>query len=297
MTHHLRRIASGLSFPESPRWHDGDLYLSDFYTHRVLRFLKGSGKGEVVCEVPEQPSGLAWTPDGDLLVVSMLDRTLKRWDGTKLHVVADLSDMVSGPPNDMVSDGNGRVWIGNLGDDASEEDGFAPTTIVSVGPDGSLAVAADGLNFPNGMVLANRGKTLLVAETFAARITAFTVEVGGKLTERRTWADLGHGDMWAVKSATKDQTVLPDGLALDAEGALWVADAKGSGVERISEGGTVLDRVDTGELAVYAVALGGWNNRELAMCCAPPLLCEDPATNRHGEVLAITVNVPGGVAI
>jgi sugar lactone lactonase YvrE len=295
MTRDLRRIASGLSFPESPRWREGDLYLSDFYTHRVLRYPKGSVKGEVVCEVPQQPSGLAWTPDGNLLVVSMLDRTLRRWDGTNLDIVADLSGMVSGPPNDMVADGGGRVWIGNFGDDAVEEDGFAPTTIVTVGPDGVVVVAAENLNFPNGMVLTDRGETLLVAETFAARITAFTVEAGGMLTGRRTWADLGHGDMWDVNNATKEQTVLPDGLALDAEGALWVADAKGSGVERIAEGGAVLDRVDTGELAVYGVALGGWNNRELVMCCAPPLLSEDPASNRHGEVLATTVSVPAGV--
>jgi sugar lactone lactonase YvrE len=292
MTHPTRRIADGFSLLESPRWWRGDLYVSDFYTHRVLRFAGGRGPAALVCEVPAQPSGLVPTPDGDLLIVSMLDRTLRRWDGSQLRTVADLSELASGPLNDMVGDDTGRVWIGNFGDDGQPDGGIGPTAILTVGPDGDAAVAVTDVNFPNGMVLIDGGATLLVAETFAARITAFTVGAGGVLSGRRVWADFGVGDLWNVAAATAAQPVLPDGLAMDAEGALWVADAKGNGVIRVAEGGHVLDWVHTGELAVYAAALGGASGRELALCCAPPLGTSDPVTTRDSQLLVTTVPVP-----
>jgi sugar lactone lactonase YvrE len=292
MTDPTRRIADGFSFLESPRWWRGDLYVSDFYTHRVLRFPGGGGRAALVCEVPGQPSGLVPTPAGDLLIVSMLDRTLRRWDGGQLHTVADLSDLATGPLNDMVGDDNGRVWIGNFGDDGQSDGGIGPAAILTVGPGGDTAVAAADVNFPNGMVLTDGGATLLVAETFAARITAFTVGADGMLSGRRVWADFGVGDLWNVPAATMAQPVLPDGLAEDAEGALWVADAKGSGVIRVAEGGQVLDRVDTGELAVYSAALGGAAGRELVLCCAPPLGTSDPVTARRSQLMVTTVPVP-----
>jgi len=292
VTYQTRRIAAGFSLLESPRWWRGDLYVSDFYTHRVLRFAGGRGQAAFVCEVPAQPSGLVPTPDGDLLIVSMLDRTLRRWDGSQLRTVADLSELASGPLNDMVGDDTGRVWIGNFGDDDQSDGGIGPTAIVTVGPDGDTAVAAADVNFPNGMVLIDGGATLLVAETFAARITAFTVSADGMLSGRRVWAEFGVGDLWNIPAATAAQPLLPDGLAVDAEGALWVADAKGSGVIRVAEGGQILDRVDTGELAVYSAALGGAAGRELALCCAPPLGASDPVTTRRSELMVTTVPVP-----
>jgi len=296
MTDDTRLIAAGHSFLESPRWWHGDLYVSDFYLRQVLRFPGGRGPADVVCEVPGQPSGLALAPNGELLIVSMLDRTLLRCSEGSLSVVADLRDCVAGPPNDMVGDGRGRVWIGNFGDDTPGDGDLRPTTIVTVGPDAAPTVAADDVNFPNGMVLTNGGSTLLVAETFAGRITAFDVRPNGTLTRRRTWANFGSGDVWNVQEAIKSQPLLPDGIALDAEGALWVADAKGAGVVRVAEGGAVLDRVETGHLAVYAAALGGDTGHELFLCCAAPLGTEDPAHTRHAELRVTTVPVPGAAA-
>jgi sugar lactone lactonase YvrE len=224
----------------------------------------------------------------------MLDRTLRRWDGDLLHTVADLSGYATGPLNDMTADRSGRVWIGNFGDDVPGAGAIGPTSIVSVSPDGKPIVAAEGLNFPNGMVLAHDEAVMLVAETFAARISAFDVEEDGTLTRRRTWADFGgHGDLWDVPTATRMQPVLPDGIALDAEGALWVGDAKGSGVLRVGEGGVLLDRIDTGELAVYAAGLGGARQQDLFLCCAPPLGTHDPTTSRAAVLLAATIPESG----
>jgi len=289
-------VAVGFSFLESPRWRDGSLFVSDFYTHRVLRFPDGRGTGELVCEVPDQPSGLAFTPDGEMLVVSMLDRTLRRWHSGELQVVTDLAPHVTGPPNDMVTDPAGRVWIGNFADDVAGTDTIAPAAVVTVSPTGEASIAAEGVNFPNGMAFTDGYTTLLIAETFAGRITAFDVEGDGTLTNRRVWAEFGGpGELWDIAEATRAQPVLPDGIALDSEGALWVADAKGHGAIRVAEGGDVLDRVDTGELAVYAVALGGPDGRDLYLCCSPPLGTNDPATSRDSVLMRSRTAAPAAV--
>lgn len=285
-------IAEGFYFLEGPRWRDDRLYVSDFYGHTVST-IGVDGSVETVCTVEQQPSGLGFTPDGDLLVVSMLDKRVLRLRDGRLESVADLGELAHGPANDMIVDATGRAYVGNFGgvDDSGNP---APTNLVAVEPDGRVRVAAPGLVFPNGSVLTPDGRRLMIAETFAHRISAFTVAGDGTLSGRQVWADFAAPATRVSTSVSEPGTpVLPDGLALDADGALWVADAKGSGALRVAEGGRVLDAVPTGELSVFAVTLGGPDRRTLFLCAAPPLDQEDPSQHKHSVLLSCQVEVPG----
>lgn len=282
-----RVVADGFSFLEAPRWHDGRLFFSDFYTHSV-HSLRPDGHLELVCEVPGRPSGLGFDPEGRLLVISMIDRRLLRWHGGALTTVADLGPLVTGPCNDMVVDGAGRAYVGNFGErrDGGPTD-FRPTNLVQVEPDGTASVAARDVHFPNGLVITPDGGTVLVAETFAHRISAFDRSTTGALSNRRVWATL------APDGGLDGREILPDGMCLDAEGAVWIGDASGRGPLRVTEGGDVADRIDTGDLATYAVALGGPDRTILYMCAGPPLGTYDPETTRRGVLLACDVAVAG----
>jgi sugar lactone lactonase YvrE len=287
-------VAEGFSLLEGPRWSHDALYVSDFFSRRVLRFPSPvDGRYETVCEVSGQPSGLAIAESGTVYAVSMLDRTLVRWNGSSIEVVADLS-RVPGPANDIAMDHEGRCYVGNFGLRGGVGTELEPTELLMVQPDGSVSVAADDVVFPNGMVLTADGQTLLVAETYRGRITAFDVVDGGGLGARRVWADFAVTEPpLEIKAATDVLPVLPDGLCLDVEGALWVADAKGHGVSRVEEGGRVLDFVETGSLSVYAPALGGPDRTTLFLCCAPPVETFEPATSRRSVLMACDVDVPG----
>ena len=289
-----RVVAQGFSLLEGPRWSHDALYVSDFHTQRVLRFPGPvDGTYETVCEVPGQPSGLAITESGVVYAVSMLDRSLVRWTGEALEVVADLSQ-IPGPANDMAMDREGRCYVGNFGLRGGQGTQLTPTQLLVVDPGGGVSVAADDVVFPNGIVLTADERTLLVAETYRGRITAFDVVDGGRLGARRIWADFTMSEPpLDVTGATEVLPVLPDGLCLDVEGALWVADAKGHGVARVEEGGRVLDFVETGGLSVYAPALGGPDLTTLFLCCAPPTETFDAATARRSALLACEVDVPG----
>ena len=168
-------LVRGGTFFEGPRWHEGAWWVSDFYSHRVLR-VSTDGREEVVAEVAAQPSGLGFLPDGTLLIVSMKDRRVLRRlaDGT-LTTHADLSDCTGGHANDMVVDGQGRAWVGNFGFDIFGGAAPAATSLLRVDADGAVSVAAEGLMCPNGTVISADGRTLVVAESFAARLTAFTI--------------------------------------------------------------------------------------------------------------------------
>ena len=295
MKHAVRRdveqVADGFSFIEAPRWHDGRLYFSDFHTHRV-HVLERDGTVGTVCEVPGRPSGLGFDPDGRLLVVSMTDRRLLRLDGGTLHELADLSDHAPFHLNDMVVDAAGRAYVGNFGSDHHRE-GIRPTRLLRVDPDGRIAVAAEGLVFPNGTVIAPDGRTLVVAESFAFRLTAFDVAPDGTLSGRREWARFADATATEMAEVFASEATLADGICLDAEGAIWVAHARGSGALRVREGGEVVDVVDTGDLSVFAVALGGDDRRTLYMCAGPPHGEVDPSATRLGRLLACRVDVPG----
>ena len=287
-------LAEGYTFLEGPRWRDGRLYASDFYSHRVLAFAP-DGSAETVCEVPGQPSGLGWAPDGSLLVVSMLEQRVMRFDGEALTELADVSPYVDGPCNDMTVDAAGRAYVGNFGFDPTPDAGepLASTNLVVVEPDGSCRVAASGLTFPNGIVISPDGRSMYVAETFAGRISRFDVRPDGALTNRSAWAQFAPRRAFPdVKEALASGCLLPDGMAGDAQGALWVADANGHGAVRVRDG-QVVDRVGSGGLSVYAVALGGDDGRTLFMCAAPPFSVLDGSPPGSSCLLSCEVAVPG----
>lgn len=277
MTDQTTILLADLTFPEGPRWHDGRLWFSDFYAHEVVA-LDVAGKRETIVEVPGQPSGLGWTPDGRLLVVSMTDRRLLRLDPDGLVEVADLSALAGYHCNDMVVDGEGRAYVGNFGYNSHDGDPFQTADLIRVDPDGSASVAATGLAFPNGSVITPDGGTLIVGETRGHVLSAWDRHPDGSLHNRRVWADLAGG--W------------PDGICLDAEGAVWVADPRNKETIRVLEGGEVTTRISTGEMGSFACMLGGAERRTLFICTCRQ---SGPGTAelRSGRIETIEVSVPG----
>lgn len=266
---HTERLADGLCFGEGPRWRDDALWLSDMHAHQVIR-VTGDGTVTPVVEVENCPSGLGWLPDGQLLIVSMLDRTLRRFDGEQLHLHADLSGLASFYCNDMVVDIEGRAYVGNFGFDLHS--GAKPTTaeLICVTPDGDARVVADELMFPNGAVITPDGDTLIVAETFGARLTAFDVAANGDLSRRRLWAELPKG-------------AVPDGICLDSAGGIWSASPTTCECVRQEEGGEITHRVEVDQGA-FACMLGGANGTTLFVLTSDS---SDPAecqANRTGRI-------------
>jgi sugar lactone lactonase YvrE len=273
----LKTLIGGLKFPEAPRWHGGRLWLSDFFRKEVIAVTE-QGQAEVQFQLPDSPSGLGWRPDGTLLVVSMHEQRLLAWGGGVLKRVADLSAHVGGPCNDMVVDALGRAYVGNFGFDLYAREEARATSLLRVDLDGSVHRVADDLWFPNGMVITPSGKTLIVAETFRNRLTAFAVAADGSLGQRRVFADL--------------PGVFPDGICLDADGGVWVADARGYRVLRVEEGKGVTDQVSTGENQSYACMLGGEDGRTLFVCTAPGV---GPKAGelQLGRIETTRVSIPG----
>ncbi|MBX3587282.1 MAG: SMP-30/gluconolactonase/LRE family protein [Ramlibacter sp.] len=276
----MQPFIRGLAFPESPRWHQGALWFSDFYQGRVFRAAM-DGQLDTVAEVPGQPSGLGWLPDGRLLVVSMLERRLLRLDPQGLSEVADLSALVPAPCNDMVVNARGNAYIGNFGFDLPARAPFAPTVLVRVTPEGRAEVVARDLHFPNGSVFSPDGRTLIVAESYGQRLTAFDVAPDGGLGGRRVWAQL------------QGKGVGPDGICLDAQGAIWLASPVSREVLRVREGGEVTHRIPTPDQAV-ACALGGPQGRTLFVATGRVMVT--PAQSREalsGMIYTVPVEVPG----
>jgi sugar lactone lactonase YvrE len=271
-------VLDGLAFPEGPRWRDGRLWFSDQHDRRVVA-VDESGNAERIVEVPEQPSGLGWLPDGRMLVVSMLDRRVLRLENGDLVPHADLSAVAPAQCNDMVVDGHGRAYVGNFGFDMYAGERFAETNVVAVDPDGRVWEAASGLRFPNGTVVADGGRTLVVAESMGARLTAFSIGDDGTLSDRRVWAPLDASG------------IAPDGICLDAEGAIWVADAFGRRCVRVAQGGAVLDEVRA-DRGTFACALGGAAGTTLFVCAAGTHVPSECREQRSGAVLAVEVDVP-----
>jgi sugar lactone lactonase YvrE len=270
-------LADDLAFPEAPRWHEGALWLSDMHGPCVLR-IDVSGSTERVVDVPESPSGLGWLPDGRLLVVSMHDRKLMRLDPSGLVEHADLSGVATWHCNDMVVDASGRAYVGNFGSGAPPGEPITPGDIALVDPDGSVRVAASGLGFANGMVITPDGGTLIVAETRSEppRLTAFAIDADGCLSDRRVLFEF--------------DSEMPDGICLDAEGAVWVASPFTSEVLRVADG-AIVERVPTDQ-GCYAVALGGPDGRSLFVCTSGSWIPEEARDLRNGQVVVTTVDVP-----
>lgn len=275
----LTTILDGLAFGEGPRWRDGRLWFSDFYRHEVVT-VTPDGQREHQVTVPNQPSGLGWMPNGDLLIVSMLDQRLLRWDGQSLSEHADLSGLVSSPCNDMVVDDDGRAYVGNFGFDHHKGESFATTRLVIVEPDGAVAAGPDELAFPNGTVITPEGTTLIVGESYGRTLAAFERDPAtGALGQRRVWADLGSG--------------VPDGICLDADGGIWVADPRNSEAFRVVEGGEVTDRIGVGDgRQAFACMLGGADGTTLFIV-TNTRSGPETADERAGRIETIEVAIPG----
>jgi sugar lactone lactonase YvrE len=242
-----------------------------------------NGRVERMVEVPGQPSGLGWLPDGTLLVVSMTDRRVLRLEHDRLVVHAELGGLATFHCNDMVVDADGRAYVGNFGFDLHNAESTgdwsitAPATLAMVERDGTVSAAADDLSFPNGTVITPDGATLIVAESMGRRLTAFDRAADGTLSNRRVWADLGDR--------------LPDGICLDADGTVWVANAGGPECLRVAEGGQVLQVIDTGDKC-YACMLGGPQGNTLFVLTSASSHPEDCRTNRSGRIQITTVSSP-----
>lgn len=282
-----RLLAGGLHFGEGPRWRDGVLWFSDFFDYAV-KTVDLDGRITVKVSVPDRPSGLGWLPDGRMLIVSMTARSVLRLEGRELVLHADLSSIATFHCNDMVVDSVGRAYVGNFGFDldTNEINGTLAdvlathkgATLARVDPDGSIHAAAEGLMFPNGTVITPDGRTLIVAESFGNRLTAFDVADDGSLSNRRVWADLGRR--------------VPDGICLDADGAIWVANPVVNECFRVAEGGEILDVIET-DNRCFACMLGGPGRRTLFMLTAQHSLAVDVAVLRTGNILIADVESPG----
>ncbi len=272
-------LVDGLAFGEGPRWRNDRLYYSDMH-RQVVESVTLDGVVEHVCDVPNDPSGLGWLPDGRLVIASMRDRAILRQETTGEVVVhADLSDLASWYVNDLVVDGDGRIYVGNFGFDLHGDSPmeFAPAELIIVEPDGRAHVADSLMAFPNGSVITPDGNTLIVAQSFGRDLVAFDRASDGSLSGRRQWADL-------------DGRV-PDGICLDAENAVWFADPVNGGCVRVAEGGKVLDELPTDQLA-FACMLGGPEGHHLFVLTASNSHPDEAKKNLDGQIIVVKVESP-----
>lgn len=266
MTGRAEPFVRGLSFGEGLRWHEGRLWYSDFYLHRISS-AAADGSVRVEVEIEDQPSGLGWLPDGRLLFVAMkAQKVMRREADGRVVVHADLSGLAKYWTNDMIVDARGNAFVGCFGYDleayTAEHGGAAlfaeagppRAPLMRVTPDGRASIAAENFRFPNGMAIVDGGRTLIVAETFKPCLTAFDLSADGGLTNRRVWAEL-------------PATIAPDGISADSEGAIWCANATAKECVRVAQGGAILERVET-SMNAFCCALGGEDGRSLFIATA-----------------------------
>jgi len=269
----------GLAFPEAPRWHEERLWFSDMGLGAVFS-ADLDGTVERIVDVEGRPGGLGWLPDGRMVIVSMRDRRVLCEDAPgsrQLKELARLDELASHDCNDLLVDPRGNAYVGNFGFDLAAGDEPRPAVLARIGVDGEVSVAAQDLLFPNGMVLTPDG-TLVVAESFGHRLTAFDLSEDGALAGRRLFADL--------------PGVTPDGICLDEDGAVWVACTQGGALLRVAPGGEILDRISSGSTGAYACMLGGPDGRTLFVCTAQTGDPELAARPRTGAIVAIEVESP-----
>jgi sugar lactone lactonase YvrE len=292
MSRDTNAVVTDLAYLEGPRWHDQRIWFSDFYTCRVYSAAEDGSDLRVEAEVPQQPSGLGWLPDGRLLIISMRDaRVLRREADGTLVCHADVSGHVNGYPNDMVVDSRGRAFVGEFGFDLMAGAPFAPAVLLRVDPDGTVTKAAEDMWFPNGSVITEDG-TLLVCETFGNRVTAFDIAEDGALVNRRPWAKFGELPTdRELEKMFAQVVVAADGCCLDADAALWVADGVGGRVIRVRRGGEIVEEIQTGT-GVFACMLGGADGRTLFLCTAPDFYEEARKHAREASLVATRVDTP-----
>jgi sugar lactone lactonase YvrE len=277
----MHTLLTGLAFGESPRWHDGRLWFADWGAQEIIA-VNLEGKSEVIVKVsfPSFPMCFDWLPNGQLLLVSSRDGLLLRMEsGGELLTHADLSSLSKKgfPWNEIAIDGRGNAYINNQGFDFPGGE-FAPGTIALLTPDGTTRQVADGIAFPNGMAVTPDNSTLIVAESYSNKLTAFDIEASGSLSNRRVWADTG-----------KDH---PDGICLDAEGALWYADVGSKRCVRVREGGEVLQTIEL-DRGCFACMLGGADRKTLFMVATEWKGTENMADgSRTGQILTVRAPAP-----
>lgn len=271
-------LADGLLFPEAPRWHDGLLWFSEKRAGRVLA-IRPNGDVIDTVTIDGEPGGIGWLADGSMVVVSMRHRSVMRVvadDAVSLY--ADVSSLTTYRCNDMVVDRRGNAFVGDFGYDMAAGADPAPGVLVLVPSSGEEPrVVADELHFPNGAVVTPDDTTLIIAESARNRLTAFTIDADCGLSNRRLWADLG--------------STVPDGICLDADGAIWVADPLGNEVVRVAEGGEILQRTDTDQGA-FACELGGDDGHTLFVCTYEAGASTSPTPKPVGRIIATQVEVP-----
>jgi sugar lactone lactonase YvrE len=271
-------ILTGLMIGESPRWHDNRLWFSHWGAQEVIA-VDLAGKSEVVARVPTTiPFCIDFLPDGRLLIVSGQEGILLRRepDGS-LVTHADLTGLADSPWNEIVVDGRGNIYVNTIGFDFPTGE-FAPGSVALVTPNGSVRAVADGLAFPNGMVVTPDNATLIVAESYGNTLTAFDIAADGSLSNRRVWADLGGG--------------APDGICIDAEGAIWYGDVPNKWCVRVREGGEVSQRIEI-DRGCFACMLGGEDGRTLFMMAAEWLGPENMTDGPRGQVVIVAAPAPG----
>jgi sugar lactone lactonase YvrE len=244
----LELFVDGFTFLEGPRWREGLLWMSDVNGKKVYT-VDSRGNRTVMADVPERPSGLGFLPDGTPIVVSMKDRSLKFIKHGQLELHADVSSLVRGEINDMVVDSKGNAYVGSMGYDLFAGEQFKPGALVLVKADGQAKEVATGLHFPNGPVVTTDGKTLIVAESWGKRLTAFNIDPDGTLSGQRVFANLG------------DYT--PDGITLDEEGCVWLAAFANDCYVRVRDGGEITDVIGLEGRRAIACTLGGEDMKTL----------------------------------
>lgn len=273
-------VMTGLAFGESPRWYDGRLWLCNWGTGEIVA-VDAEGNSEIVLTGPATlPYSIDWLPDGRLLVVSGRDGLVLRQeaDGT-LVTHADLRGLSKSPWNEIVVDGRGNIYVNGGGPAPAPDEHFGPGTIVLITPNGAVRQVAEDIAFANGMAVTPDNRTLIVAESHANRLTAFDIGADGSLTNRRVWADLGDG--------------FPDGICIDAEGAVWYADVPNRHCVRVREGGDVLQPVDV-DRGCFACMLGGPDGKTLFIVAAEWRGFEHMISDaRTGQVLGAEAPAPG----
>lgn len=298
----LTSRCTGIYFGEGPRWKENKLWFSDMQGDKVYT-LDEDNNLETICDVKNQPSGLGWLPNGDLLIVSMLDRKLLKLSNGNLSVHADLSEEVKFQCNDMVVSKEGIAYVGNFGMNDSR-DKVKSTHLMIVFPDGSYKKGPEMLDFPNGTVITPDGKNLIIGETLGARLTCFDIDSEGMLSNRRIWAKTSSqfgislvkflrniGIKISESGSTAKNFHVPDGICLDEQKGIWIASPTSSAVIRFEEGGTITDVIETPKNA-YACMLGGRNGRTLFILTANSSAPEICRKKPEGEIFSIEVDYP-----
>ena len=266
-------LLKDLALVESPRWHDDRLVFSDWGTAEVLA-VDLNGRRKVISRVDAMPFCLDRLPDGRLLIVAGQQLLARDFDGA-LSTYAELGDLSTKPWNDIVTDGRGNTYVNNIGFDFPDDE-FTPGLIALIRSDGTARQVADGLAFPNGMAVTPDNSTLIVAESYGGVLTAYDIAPDGDLSNRRIWADL--------------QGAAPDGICIDAEGAVWFAEVPGRRCVRVREGGEVLQTI-TSELGCFACMLGGPQGTTLFVTAAAWPDAMTPGS-RTGQILRAEASVP-----